>query len=93
MTITTTIIFNHSTPNPLTKLPQHFNPALALWEHLLNQKYPADYIRGVVERLGAVYAFSSLIKTLLDSNNINICHPETGEIIWSLNTTTGEEEP
>lgn len=91
MTITTTTIFNHSTPNPLTKLPKHFNPALALWEHLLNQKYPADYIQEEIDRMGAEEAFSSLIQSLINSNNINIYHPETGEIIWSLNADTGEE--
>lgn len=91
MTITTTTIFNLSTPNPLTKLPKHFNPALALWEHLLNQKYPADYIQEEIDRMGAEEAFSSLIQSLINSNNINIYHPETGEIIWSLNADTGEE--
>lgn len=92
MKITTTTIFNHTIPKPLTKLPQHFHPELALWEHLLNQKYPADYIREEVDRTGAEEAFCALIQTLINTNNISICHPETGEIIWRINTTTGEEE-
>ena len=77
-------IFSLPLPAALSSLPQHFNPQLRLWEHLLNQKYGPDFVNEQIDIYGVEEAVTDLVQHLINTNSVNIYHPETGEIIWEL---------
>lgn len=86
MTIQINTLLSLNTPTILTQFPQHFPAHLRLWEILLNQHYGYENAQTLAQNYPDYETGNlALLQALIDSNNLYIYHPETGEILWQLN--------
>lgn len=86
MPITSTDILSrlsiHPTAGNAHNLPEH----LSLWEIMLNQHYPTDYISEAIRFFTGSYEdfILDLIQNLIDQDRVCIMDPETWEIIYKM---------
>ena len=90
MTIFTKIPTLTQTPTPNN--PHNFPPFLSLWEIMLNQRFTPEYLEEERKKTGDLEKLIlDLLQTLYNNNQLYICDPLTGEILYQYNTTTEEE--